>query len=164
VRALVLADTHIPGFAEALPDALRPELERCDVVLHAGDVDAAPLLGELASFAPVHVALGNNDRDDVRAWGALEEVHLELGGIAVAMVHDSGPRQGRERRLRRRFPDARVIVFGHSHIPLAYEDDGVLFVNPGSPTWKRRQPRPTYAVLTIGARGRRSRILKITPL
>jgi uncharacterized protein len=153
VRALVLADTHVPGFAKALPDALVPELERSDVILHAGDVDAAPLLDLLAGFAAVHVALGNNDGQDVRAWGALEEVHIELEGVAVGMVHDSGPRQGRDRRLRRRFPDDRVIVFGHSHVPMAYEDDGVLFVNPGSPTWKRRQPRPTFAVLTVG-RGR----------
>ena len=153
MRTLVLADTHIPGFAKALPDALVPELERADVIVHAGDVDAAPLLDLLAGFAPVHVALGNNDGADVIAWGALEEVRTELGGVRVGVIHDSGPRQGRERRLRRRFPHERVIVFGHSHIPMAYEDDGVLFVNPGSPTWKRRQPRPTFAVLTVG-RGR----------
>jgi putative phosphoesterase len=153
VRTLVLADTHIPGFAKALPDALAPELERADVIVHAGDVDAAPVLDLLARFATVHVALGNNDGDDVIAWGALEELRIDLGGVRVGVVHDSGPRQGRERRLRRRFPDERVIVFGHSHIPMAYEDDGVLFVNPGSPTWKRRQPRPTFAVLTVG-RGR----------
>ena len=154
MRALVLADTHVPGFATALPETLRPELERCDVVLHAGDVDAAPLLDELAAFAPVHVALGNNDGEDVRAWGALEEVRLTLAGVPVGMVHDAGPRAGRERRLRRRFPDERVIVFGHSHIPMAYEHEGTLLVNPGSPTWKRRQPRGTYAVLTVERRRR----------
>ena len=153
MRALVLADTHIPGFAKALPDALVPELERSDVIVHAGDGDAAPLLDLLEKFAPVPVARGNNDGEDVRAWGALEQLQIDLDGVRVGIVHDSGPRQGRERRLRRRFPDERVIVFGHSHIPMAYDDDGVLFVNPGSPTWKRRQPRPTFAVLTIG-RGR----------
>jgi putative phosphoesterase len=161
VRALVLADSHIPGFAKALPDGLRPELERCDVVLHAGDVDAAPVLDELAVFAPVRVALGNNDGEDVRAWGALEEVHATFAGVPLTMIHDSGPRSGRERRLRRRFPDARVVVFGHSHIPMSYEDDGVLFVNPGSPTWKRRQPRPTYAVLTVERGEPRAKIVEL---
>jgi putative phosphoesterase len=153
MRILVLADTHIPGFARTLPPALAPELERCDAIVHAGDVDAAPLLDELAAYAPVSVALGNNDGADVRAWGATEEVRHTFDGIAVGVVHDSGPRAGREARLRRRFPDERVVVFGHSHIPMAYEHDGVLFLNPGSPTWKRRQPRPTFAVLAV-ARGR----------
>jgi len=56
--------------------------------------------------------------------------------------------------MRRRFPNARVVVFGHSHIPmdLEVEGDGLRLVNPGSPTWKRRQPYPTYAIVEFGRR------------
>ena len=161
MRVVVLADTHIPGHARELPQAVLNELQQCDAIVHAGDVDAAPLLGELATSAPVHVALGNNDGPDVHAWGARDELRLDLDGVAVGVVHDAGPRDGRERRLRRRFPDERVVVFGHSHIPMAYEHDGRLLVNPGSPTWKRRQPRPTYAVLTLTRRGPAARIVEI---
>jgi uncharacterized protein len=153
VRVLVLSDTHIPDFAKRLPEALEPELRRADLILHAGDVNSAAVLDGLAAHAPVWVALGNNDGPDVAAWGARHEVWLEAQGVAIGMVHDSGRRERREHRLRQRFPDARVIVFGHSHIPLAYEDEGVLFLNPGSPTWKRRQPHPTFAWLHV-ARGR----------
>src|SRR5919201_3333722 len=111
-RVVVIADTHIPDFAKALPDGLRPELERADLILHAGDVSSAPVLDELSAYSPVRCALGNKDGGDVAAWGAEQEVTFDLDGVPVAMVHDTGPRRGRERRLRRRFPQARLIVFG----------------------------------------------------
>ena len=149
MRVLVVSDTHVPDFAKGLPPALRPELERADLILHAGDVTSAELLDELAEHAPIHVAMGNGDGPDVAAWGALEEVQLDLEGVPTAMVHISGPRSGRERRLRRRFPDARLIVFGHSHIPISATFEGVHLFNPGSPTWKRRQPAPTYGLIEI---------------
>jgi predicted phosphodiesterase len=63
------------------------------------------------------------------------------------MVHDSGPKKGRRARMRRRFPEARVVVFGHSHIPFLEDEDGFMLLNPGSPTDRRRQPRHTFALL-----------------
>jgi putative phosphoesterase len=163
LRIVVVGDTHIPDFARKLPDALVPALRRADVIVHTGDVTRAWVLEELALHAPVHAALGNNDRPDVEAWGAADEVLIELGGVTVGMIHDAGRRERREHRLLQRFPDARVIVFGHSHIPLDYEQDGVRFLNPGSPTWKRRQPAPTYASISL-ARGRiRTEIVPIPP-
>ena len=62
------------------------------------------------------------------------------------MVHDAGPAKGRLERLRRRFPSADAVVFGHSHIPLHAEQDGFQIFNPGSPTDRRRQPRHTMGV------------------
>lgn len=161
MRVLVVSDTHVPDFARGLPAGLLAALGRADLVLHAGDVTGAALLDELASFAPVHVAMGNNDRADVAAWGALPEVRLTLEGVAVAMLHDSGARQGRERRMRLRFPDAAVVVFGHSHIPIDAEADGQRLLNPGSPTWKRRQPLPTYAEMDLDEGRVRTRIVEL---
>lgn len=161
MRVAVVADTHIPDFAKQLPPALVPALRRADLILHAGDVTRAHVLDELAAFAPVRVAMGNNDRDDVRAWGAEDEVRLELDGVRVAMLHDSGPRQGREARMRRRFPDADVVVFGHSHIPIDTEAGGLRLLNPGSATWKRRQRTPTYATMTISGGTVRTRIVEL---
>jgi putative phosphoesterase len=158
---LVLSDTHIPDFAKQLPTALLPELRRADVILHAGDVTSRAVLDELRSFAPVHVALGNGDGPAVAEWGATSEVRLELEGVPMAMLHDSGPKTGREQRLARRFPGARLVVFGHSHMPVDAEHDGVRFFNPGSPTWKRRQPAPTYGILMVGAGRVTTRIVEL---
>jgi uncharacterized protein len=142
--AVIIADTHIPRRAKVLPEGLIPHLERADLVLHAGDLMDPALLDELAAYAPVKAVRGNLDPPDLDLPETLE---FEFGGARVAMIHDSGRRQGRRTRLRRRFPDARVVVFGHSHIPWLEDEDGVMLLNPGSPTDKRRHPRHTFALL-----------------
>ncbi len=161
MRIVVLADTHIPDFAKALPNALVPQLRKADLILHAGDVTSRTVLDELSAYAPVMVALGNNDGPDVAAWGARPEVTVDVDGTRIAMLHDPGRREGRERRLRRRFPDADLIVFGHSHVPIDTEADGVRFLNPGSPTWKRRQPKHTFAIADVTDRRIRTRIVDL---
>lgn len=92
---------------------------------------------------------GNNDGPDVVAWGAPQTLEFDLAGLAVAMVHDSGAATGRIARLRRRFPAAQLVVFGHSHIPLDLEAGGVRIFNPGSPTDRRRQPHGTLGLLRV---------------
>ncbi|MCU1538318.1 MAG: phosphodiesterase [Humibacillus sp.] len=149
MRALVLSDTHSPRHWKACPPTLLPHLEAADVILHAGDVCTPDVLDLLASFAPLHVVMGNNDVPEVAQWGAPEALELELEGVRIGMVHDSGQRQGRTGRLRRRFPTADLVVFGHSHIPLDETGDGVRILNPGSPTDKRRQPVGTVALLDL---------------
>jgi putative phosphoesterase len=144
--AAVIADTHIPRRARALPEGLLPHLERSDLILHAGDLMDAAVLDELAAYAPVRAVRGNLDPPDLELPETLE---LTLGGIDVAVIHDSGPKRGRRNRMRRRFPGARVVVFGHSHIPFLEDGDGLMLLNPGSPTDRRRQPRHTFALLRV---------------
>jgi len=149
MKVAVLSDTHAPRFWKACPAEVARRLEGVDMILHAGDVCRAWVLEELAAFAPVRAVLGNNDAADVAAWGAPETLELDLDGLPVAMVHDAGPARGRPRRLHRRFPAARLVVFGHSHIPLDVCEDGVRIFNPGSPTDRRRQPRGTMGLLRV---------------
>lgn len=148
-RVVVLADTHIRrSGSRRLPDSAYAHLDGADLVLHAGDVVVAELLDQLAGFAPVRAVLGNNDAELV---GVLPETcELTVEGVRLAMVHDSGPAAGRARRMHRRFPDADVVVFGHSHIPWneVGVDDQLLF-NPGSPTERRGQPHHTLGVLHL---------------
>jgi putative phosphoesterase len=146
---VVLADTHIHrGSARRLPPAVYSALEQADLILHAGDVVTGALLEELAGFAPTLAVLGNNDGE---LAGQLPEQRLfTVEGYQVAMVHDSGARKGREARLRRRFPTADLVVFGHSHIPVdATGLDGQRLFNPGSPTERRMQPVHTFGRLRI---------------
>ena len=142
--AVVLADTHIPRRARALPGELIPHLRRADLVLHAGDLIEASLLDGLSLYAPLRAVRGNVDPPGL---DLPETVEFDFGGARIAMLHDPGRKQGRRKRLKKRFPDARVVVFGHSHIPFLEDEDGLLLLNPGSPTDKRRQPRPTFALL-----------------
>jgi uncharacterized protein len=140
--AAVIADTHVPRRARALPEGLTPHLGRADLVLHAGDLMDPALLEELAAYAPVKAVRGNLDPP-----GLPETLEFEFGGARVAMIHDSGGRRGRRTLLRRRFPDARVVIFGHSHIPFLEDESGLMLLNPGSPTDRRRQPHHTFALL-----------------
>ena len=150
LRVVVIADTHLrrswPN--RRLPDTAVRILATADVILHAGDITQPEHLDELARHAPLHAVLGNNDPELV---GRLPEtLQLELAGVRIAMIHDSGPARGRERRLHEWFPDADVVVFGHSHIPWnAPGEAGQLLFNPGSPTERRRQPHRTIGVLEL---------------
>jgi hypothetical protein len=157
MRLVVLSDTHAPRRWRSCPERVAEHARTADVILHAGDVCTPDVLDELSAFAPVHVVRGNNDGPDVAAWGAPDELELTLEGVRVAMVHDSGPAKGRASRLRRRFPGADLVVFGHSHIPRVQEEHGVWIVNPGSPTDRRRQPHGTIGIIDV----ERGRILDV---
>ena len=163
MRVVALADTHAPRRWKSCPSRVARQLRQADLILHAGDVCTAAVLGELAQYAPVHAVRGNNDGPDVAAWGAAETAEFDLDGLRVAMLHDSGQAAGRLHRMRHRFPHADLVVFGHSHIPLDQSGEGVRVFNPGSPTDRRRQPHGTLGVLDI-ADGRlaRARIVAVT--
>jgi putative phosphoesterase len=150
VRVLVIADTHVDEHGvDRLLDRLAGVLDDADVILHAGDVTSPAVLDDLARWAPVHAVRGNNDHGLDRA----EQLSVALDGLEVAMVHDSGPASGRATRLRRRFPTADVVVFGHSHLPWHEIDvrDGHVqhHVNPGSAMLRRRAPACTVAWLEL---------------
>ncbi len=155
VQVVVLADTHAPRRWRVCPPRVAEHLRTADRILHAGDVCTAAVLAELAEYAPVTAVLGNNDGPDVAEWGAQRTAELDLDGLKVNMVHDGGAAAGRLTRLRRRFPGADLVVFGHSHIPLdesapgAPGAPGLRIFNPGSPTDRRRQPHGTLGLLQI---------------
>jgi putative phosphoesterase len=145
----VLSDTHAPRRWRSCPPRVAEHLRDVDLILHAGDVCLAGVLDELREFAPVCAVAGNNDGPDVARWGARPTAELVLDGLRVAMVHDAGPKDGRPARMRRQFPEAELVVFGHSHIPLDQTGAGVRIFNPGSPTDRRRQPHGTMGLLDI---------------
>jgi putative phosphoesterase len=161
VRIAVLADTHIRDTgSRRLSDETWAHLREADVILHAGDVVEAGLLAALGQVAPVHAVLGNND-------GALvdrlpETLELRFEGVRIAMLHDSGPRSGREGRLHRRFPEADLVVFGHSHIPWDAEGiGGQRLFNPGSPTEGRSQPHRTMGLIDVVDGRLRTRLVEV---
>jgi len=145
----VIADTHLPRGARRIPEACLERLRDADLILHAGDLTAPSVLDELEAVGPPVAAVqGNIDSEELR--GRLPEERLVTAdGARIAMVHDAGPAKGRLDRMRRRFPDADAVVFGHSHVPLHEQSDGFQIFNPGSPTDRRRQPRHTMGVARV---------------
>jgi putative phosphoesterase len=149
VRLAIISDTHLPRRNRQLPQACLDRLSAADAILHAGDFVEASVLSELAAIGPpVHAVRGNVDAADLQARLPRTRI-VEAAGARIAMVHDAGPAVGRLARMRRRFPDADAVVFGHSHIPLHEEADGFAIFNPGSPTERRRAPHHTMGVATI---------------
>lgn len=148
-RVAILSDTHAPRFWKCCPPRVAEHLEGADLILHGGDVCTVDVLLELEMYAPVCAVLGNNDGSDVADWGATEVLELEISGLSVAMIHDSGQAAGRMARMRSRFTEAGLVVFGHSHIPWDEEAEGQRVFNPGSPTDKRRQLCGTIGMLEV---------------
>ena len=149
LRVIVLSDTHVgPKATRDLPPHVWKLVEAADAVLHAGDIKTDEFLERLEATALTYAVAGNNDVDMTRPPPDVR--HLELAGVSVGMIHDAGPSLGRARRMQRRFPDASLVVFGHSHIPLDQVGaGGQRLFNPGSPTLRRRQPHHTIGQLVL---------------
>lgn len=158
-RLLLLGDTHLPLRAKALQDQVWRLVDEADAVIHAGDWVGVALLDELEARARRLVGVaGNNDGTELHE--RLGEVaRVEIEGVRIAVVHETGAAAGRERRCDERFgraslEPADVLVFGHSHIPWdSTTPAGLRLLNPGSPTDRRRQPVGTVmtAIVDDGA-------------
>ncbi|MGD9572890.1 MAG: metallophosphoesterase [Thermoleophilia bacterium] len=150
MRIAVVSDTHMPRRGP-LPAACLARLRAADAIVHAGDWSDADALDRIRGLGVPLVGVRGNVEDAAVRRALPETAVLDAGGLRIAVVHDAGPESGRLERLRRRFPDAGAVVFGHSHIPLlARAGDGFLILNPGSPTDRRRSPRHTMAEITVG--------------
>jgi hypothetical protein len=148
-RLLILADTHLPKRARDLPAEVWRAVDEADLVVHAGDWVDVGLLDALEARARRLVAVfGNNDHGELRT--RLPEVaRVEVEGLRLGVVHETGPSTRREERMDAAHPGLDVLVFGHSHIPWDTTTAGGLrLLNPGSPTDRRRQPHCTYLTAT----------------
>lgn len=155
MRVAVISDTHLPHFAGRLDEALRRiAAERPDLILHCGDLTTLEATAAFERIAPVEAVAGNNDGPEiVRRYGRRKIV--ACGSRRIGMVHGDGTNGTTLGRALAAFANETVdaIAFGHSHIPYLKEHDGVIVVNPGSITDKRRQPHYSFALLDIDAAG-----------
>jgi putative phosphoesterase len=151
----IISDTHMPKGQRRLPDACRERLTAAEAIVHAGDLSTVAVLDALRAIGPPVTAVrGNVDEAAVQVL-LPEAATVSLGARTIAVVHDAGPAAGRLARMRRRFPHADAVVFGHSHIPLleTASDGAFSIVNPGSPTERRRSPTHTMATAELDENG-----------
>jgi len=148
VLLAVISDTHMPRGARRLPDACVAHLRSADLILHAGDFVTVAVLQEIEAIGPPVAAVYGNVDEPELAMRLPAARMVEAEGARIAIVHDAGAAAGRLERMRRRFPDADAVVFGHSHLPLHEQDfdGGFQIFNPGSPTERRRSPRHTMGL------------------
>lgn len=162
----VIADTHVPDKAKGLlPQALDVfESEGVFQIIHAGDISIPRVLRELEVVAPVLAVRGNRD------WFAMRQLpgqlHLQYHGVDIGVTHGHGNpfeylwdkvlyltlgyRFEHYRKVtRRQFPHAKVIIFGHSHVPENRWQDGVLYFNPGTPRLREKRFPPSVGLLRI---------------
>ncbi|NLZ39076.1 MAG: metallophosphoesterase [Firmicutes bacterium] len=153
MRIGVLSDTHIPTRAKYLPAALFAIFEGVDLLLHAGDLVVEDVLMELKTIAPVEAVAGNMDPPSLKQKLGRKKI-LELAGFRIGLIHgDYGSeRHKTPQRALEAFEREQVdcVVFGHSHQPYLQKHNGILLFNPGSPTDRRREPRPSCGLLTLG--------------
>jgi uncharacterized protein len=204
-RVGVVADTHCPEFLDKLPDRLFEVLAGVDLVLHAGDINSEDTLAALRRLAPVEAVRGDHD-GSLGNLPASREVIVE--GKRIVVVHGQRspwleepntllwtlslgyfrPDRGVPSALKRRFPHADAIVYGHTHSARAETIEGVLLFNPGGvhqwnpasarkrltqhPGWfewswlqvarhLRRYEKPSVGILEVGSSGIVPRVIEL---
>ena len=146
-RIGVISDTHIPHF-KRLPDVIWEHFAGVELIMHAGDLSRLTVIAELETIAPVVAVQGNIEEEEVVQKLPIKR-EIVVGHCRIGVVHILGDSHNRERIARQEFPNARCVVFGHSHVPWNQEHDGLLLFNPGSATDRRRQPRCSVGLLHI---------------
>jgi len=157
MRIGLISDTHIPGAAHVLPSGIAGVFKGVDLILHAGDIYLPFVLDELERIAPVLAASGDDDYGGTLSDRRVKSKQvLEIEGQTLWLVHESPFFHFMTRGIGKtpsetKAPDdPDIIVYGHSHFPSVRDHVGILFVNPGSPTFpKYRVGLGTVGILTM---------------
>lgn len=146
-RIGVISDTHIPRFSQ-LPEQIWTLFADVELIIHVGDLSILRVVDELETLAPVVAVQGNVEQEEVVLKLPIKR-EIKVAGCRIGIVHILGESRYYPRTARQEFPDARVVVFGHSHNPYNAEHAGQLLFNPGSATDRRRQPTCSVGMLFI---------------
>ncbi len=131
-----------------MPESIWQHFADVELIIHAGDLSVLRVIAELETIAPVTAVQGNIEEDEVVKKLPVKR-EVVVGHCRIGIVHILGDSRNRARVARQEFPNARVVVFGHSHIPWNEEHDGQLLFNPGSATDRRRQPKCSIGMLYV---------------
>jgi uncharacterized protein len=149
VIVAVIADTHLPRGSRRLPAACVDAIAAADLLLHAGDVATASALADIRSIGPPVAAVSGNVDDAELRRELPASLELTIEGVNLGVIHDAGPARGRLARMRRQFPGADAVIFGHTHAPALLGESGFQLFNPGSPTERRRAPYRAMGVVEV---------------
>lgn len=170
----LISDTHSAGSGRDLPDAVFDALSGVDLILHCGDLECLGVLDYLETLAPVLAVRGYEDPTEAGDRLAHAKRVVQVEDVSIGMVHDiqwPTPRiptspdgtglvfpatSGADLTGRKFGQPVDVVVFGDTHEELVCWYDGILFINPGSPTYPGRKHKPgspgTVARLKVDGR------------
>ncbi len=151
-RILAVSDTHVPTIAQRLPEKILQEARSCEAVLHAGDIVSGKTLQQISLVKRTEAVRGNMDLPDLASKLPVSRV-VRFGKWRIGVTHGHiGRGRDTPERAASVFPAGTVdcIVFGHSHVQLREDRDGVLLFNPGSPTAGRGGHGNSYGLLELG--------------
>lgn len=150
----VISDTHIPEKASVLPAKLCAELEKCDMVIHAGDMVTMEVVQSLKKICPNFKAVcGNMDPAEVRKQFREKEI-IRVGKFKIGISHGYGPPDKLLSLMKDFFKKDNVdlVIFGHSHNPTNEKDGKTIFFNPGSPTDEIFAPYKSFGIIEINGK------------
>lgn len=159
-RALVISDTHIPRTADDMPRVVYDVMDKSDIIIHAGDFVEKPFYDKLAGLKDINAVRGNMDSSELTRLLS-DKLIIKIGKFKIGLIHGHGAAKDIIKTVRSEFDGVDAIVFGHSHIPLNLELDGILFFNPGSPTDKVFSKVNSYGILEITEDSIKGRIIEI---
>lgn len=166
----LISDTHMPRRWDKIPDVVPEIFKGVDLILHAGDVGELWVLDALGEIAPTIAVHGNDETEEAQRSLPYQQL-LTIGGVRILLCHSHIPDRAQElssrkddswaSKLKRKSEQAQAVgaaiyVFGHLHVPMVKEEDGVLLLNPGaiaSGNSLLRQTVQSVAVLSLSAAG-----------
>ncbi len=148
ITAGILSDTHLSAVTPQFRRLAHGAFSGCDVIFHAGDITAGTIL-DMFSDKTVHGVHGNMCDLSSRSRFP-DELRIEIDGVIIGLCHGAGSRYNIEERVWSRFPDADIIIYGHTHKPVCQKKGKVWFINPGSFQCYSPHGSPaSYAIVTI---------------
>lgn len=152
----VVSDTHLREANDYLRRISERFFSDAEMVLHAGDLINAAVLGAFKG-KDVRAVRGNMDQDD----SLPEKLVIEVGPVRIGLIHGWGMPFGIEAKLLKQFENIDCLVYGHTHAAANHVKDGVLLFNPGSPTDRMFAARNTVGILEVEGGSVAGRILEI---
>ncbi|MFC7063042.1 metallophosphoesterase family protein [Halobacillus seohaensis] len=152
MEIVVVSDTHMPKKNKPMPDRLKQEMKKADLVIHAGDWQTPEVYEEFQQYGKLIGVYGNVDTDEIKQLVPRRQI-ISIQGFSIGIVHGHGEKKTTEKRVVEEFDQEKVdlIIFGHSHLPLLKFSKKTMLFNPGSATDKRRLPYYSFGKLTMGS-------------
>lgn len=148
LRILVISDTHFPTAAKELPEAVKKELKRASLCIHAGDFTNIETAEEISKYTKLLAVSGNMDCEKIQEKYPPKKT-VTLGGIKIGVIHRVNS-EDIEEELRKNLGDSPdIYIFGHTHSIYNKKENGKIYFNPGTPTDKLLTDFNSFGLIEI---------------